>query len=581
MPQPRPRKLLGVLWILGAVAVPILALAFSLAIAAEIGLFSNLFVIFTLPVSIFMAKRGRRHFAKVGERYLERDPRAPVVFLREFGEEQSILDDTSESSGATFEQRLVDTFEILGPVVAIGQPGESLPPSGSIRLYVDDEHWQAKVAELIERSSLIVIQARGRSQGMFWELDHVFKRNPFKRTMLAFPFQHVFSPRERYVDFRESFEKMTGIKLPYETSEYIYFESPDTPIPMPMPELVVARLAPEAFQKHLLRVARMQMIFQLSLAMLGVFLLLVTVKTGGYLRFGCAVLSAIYGSGVLSFAALRKNWGIPFVLALVAFYAVIAYALAADRLPGVSGSDIFFLWGATLLFPFLLVIARIWVLCRKQRKNEGDDGAVVARNSKSWIGNFLKFALVPIAALAAWLSVLAFAQAFPVPAHLTESQLLQLAAIQREIYAVANEPQCERMVQGSISRQGSIHIEDILDTLGTQLDGYRSTQKVVRTLPKDDAETYFALRESALSQEAANEIGPSAADVFNDTAQILSNPDEKMRFDAAWDPLTGKTTAPPDFDSSEAFCTIVQTVTRHYPELPKTDVTAFTRFLGF
>lgn len=581
MPQPRPQKLLGALWILGAVAVPVVALAFTLAVAATVGLVFNIFVLFTLPVSIFMAKRGRRHFAKIGEKYLERDSRAPVLFLREFGEEHSILEDTSERAGATFEQVLVDTFETLGPVVAIGQPGESLPPSGSIRLYVDDEHWQAKVAELIERSCLVVIQARGRSQGMFWELDHVFKRVPFKRTMLAFPFQHVFSPRERYLDFRESFEKVTGIQLPYETSEYIYFESPDAPIPVPMPELVVARLAPEAFEKRLLRSARARRILQVCLAMLGVFLLLVSVKAGEDYRFWGAALLFLYSTFALSFAVLRKKWAVPLVLALAAAYAVFAYALAADRLPGMSGSDIFGFWGFSLMGPLLAVFIKTWVDFRTRRKHKGDGGAAVVRNSKKWIGNLLKFACIPIAALAVWLSVLAYAHLFPSATHLTESQLLQLAPIQRGIYAAATETQCEQMLRDSILQQGSRHVEDVLNTLGAEFEGYRITQKVVKTLPKDDAETYFALREFAVSQETVPENGPSASEVMDDTAKILSEAGEKKEFQAASDPLTEKTDFPANFDVYGAYCTAVRTVTRHYPELPQTDVTAFARFLGF
>jgi hypothetical protein len=530
MPQPRPHKLLGVLWILGAIAVPGVALVFTLAVAQGIGAISNVFVIFILPVSIFMAKRGRRHFAKIGEHYLDRDPRPPVVFLREFGEERFILEDTSESSRGTFEQTLVDTFETLGPVVAIGRPEENLPPSGAIRLYVDDDHWQAKVAELIERSRLIVIQAKGRSQGMFWELDHVFKRVPFKPVMLAFPFQHVLSPRERYVDFRESLQKITGIQLPYETAQYIYFPSPDTPIPIPTPLFLVAQLAPEAFENRQRRHNRNSILLQISLAIFGAFLFLASVKADGDLRLWSAVILFFYGTAALTIVVLQKKWATPLVLALAAAYAVIASALFEDKLPGVSESDIFVFWGLTLAIPLLAILGQVYVNFGIRRKTKIAAGATAVPHPKRFSITALQFALIPIAALAAWLCVLAYVRAYPPATHLTDDQTLQLAPIQAKIYATASQNQCEQMLQDRIQLQRSAPVEDVLKNLGNEIDTYRSIQHLLGTLPKEDAATYSALRQSALSQPTVYEYGPSPAGAINDVAPKLTNPAEQASF---------------------------------------------------
>ena len=58
----------------------------------------------------------------------------------------------------------------VGPVVAIGKPGEPLPELGAARLYVADDQWQAKVIELMGKAALVVIRL-GASPGLLWEIE--------------------------------------------------------------------------------------------------------------------------------------------------------------------------------------------------------------------------------------------------------------------------------------------------------------------------------------------------------------------------------------------------------------------------
>ena len=48
----------------------------------------------------------------------------------------------------TPEQELADILEHVGPVVAVGKPGEPLPELGAARLYVSHDEWQGKVHDV-------------------------------------------------------------------------------------------------------------------------------------------------------------------------------------------------------------------------------------------------------------------------------------------------------------------------------------------------------------------------------------------------------------------------------------------------
>ena len=56
----------------------------------------------------------------------------------------------------------------VGPVIAIGKPGERLPQLGAARLYVDDDHWRDTIDDLMAESALVVVRA-GDTPNLWWE----------------------------------------------------------------------------------------------------------------------------------------------------------------------------------------------------------------------------------------------------------------------------------------------------------------------------------------------------------------------------------------------------------------------------
>ena len=89
----------------------------------------------------------------------------PVIYLRSFNADQL----TAKLEGSfTEEEHLTHVLMHIGPVVAVGRPGEELPEAGARRLYVGDNEWQSTVEGLIKRARLVVIRT-GLSGGLRWE----------------------------------------------------------------------------------------------------------------------------------------------------------------------------------------------------------------------------------------------------------------------------------------------------------------------------------------------------------------------------------------------------------------------------
>lgn len=117
---------------------------------------------------------------------LERDSRAPVLFLRAFTDDD--LPDTAVTGMTrTIEERLAKILKTIGPVICIGRPGEKHPELGAARFYVPDEAWQAAVEYFMQRAAAVVILV-GVSRGVLWEVDNALKEVAVQRLLLCFPY---------------------------------------------------------------------------------------------------------------------------------------------------------------------------------------------------------------------------------------------------------------------------------------------------------------------------------------------------------------------------------------------------------
>jgi len=108
------------------------------------------------------------------------------------------------------EQFLVSLLDPLGPVIAIGRPGERTPSVGAARMYLGDE-WKDVVHDLLKRSQFILMFA-GTTTHFGWELQEVFQNDPFVPIILILPFFRRY--RQPEVDrFVNMLETASGLQL--------------------------------------------------------------------------------------------------------------------------------------------------------------------------------------------------------------------------------------------------------------------------------------------------------------------------------------------------------------------------------
>lgn len=109
------------------------------------------------------------------QQILDRDGRPPIIYLRSFEHDQH---------GAWLESALTQATSDWGPLVAIGRPGEIIPPDGAARFYVGDD-WQAVVTHLIEVSQLVLIRLGG-TEGLAWEMQQIVASAAHEKLVLIY-----------------------------------------------------------------------------------------------------------------------------------------------------------------------------------------------------------------------------------------------------------------------------------------------------------------------------------------------------------------------------------------------------------
>lgn len=114
----------------------------------------------------------------------------------------------TEQLDATLEDRMAHLFRRFGRVVAIGRPGEELPPTGFPRVHLDpddpDDAWKEPVGAAIEQARLVVIacainEGTQSAEGTLWEYTEAVRVLRPSQVVLA-----AVGGREHYERFRES-----------------------------------------------------------------------------------------------------------------------------------------------------------------------------------------------------------------------------------------------------------------------------------------------------------------------------------------------------------------------------------------
>jgi hypothetical protein len=125
------------------------------------------------------------------------DAQSSVLYLRSFAEDSVTAESRPRglnkflSALKTEEEQLAAAVAPVGPLVAIGRPGETLPELGALRLYVSDDQWQDVVIRWLKSARLVILRVAGNTEGLRWEISQAARLVPPERLVLLLPLKRV------------------------------------------------------------------------------------------------------------------------------------------------------------------------------------------------------------------------------------------------------------------------------------------------------------------------------------------------------------------------------------------------------
>lgn len=114
------------------------------------------------------------------------DRRAPIVFIRSFSDDQTVLPDGE--SAIRLEELVSKTLRPCGPFVAIGKPGE-VRLAGAARAYFKDDEWRSEITRLFRECACVVAIA-GVTDNLRWELGEFLRTHGPRKLIVLFPREH-------------------------------------------------------------------------------------------------------------------------------------------------------------------------------------------------------------------------------------------------------------------------------------------------------------------------------------------------------------------------------------------------------
>jgi len=187
-----------------------------------------------LHTAVTCVRHGRKLRTYSAEEIMRKDPRPPVLYLRSFARDSEAADaeivesrsyDPATGSSTnrgwlimrTEEEQVVHVLQTIGPVIAIGKPGDTLPELGATRRYLKPgEDWQDVVEEWMAQASVVVLHA-GTSPGLLWELQIAKRKLSHEQLLILLS----LNPEE-YLLFKKRVEQLWASHFPYYMGRKVY-----------------------------------------------------------------------------------------------------------------------------------------------------------------------------------------------------------------------------------------------------------------------------------------------------------------------------------------------------------------------
>ena len=93
-------------------------------------------------------------------------------------------------------------------VVALGKPGEKLPPLGATRVYETDEDWKGTITDWVSHADQIILVA-ATTRATSWEKEQISQTGKLRELFIVFPKQEKETIKETF----DRILKLTGVQL--------------------------------------------------------------------------------------------------------------------------------------------------------------------------------------------------------------------------------------------------------------------------------------------------------------------------------------------------------------------------------
>jgi len=161
-------------------------------------------IVATVGIGIWSWDRAKQLRQMTAEEARRHDKRPPALLLRSFKDDILKLKPPMLSGKiikeTSFEEIIADQLWARGPVIAIGRPGEHIPPVGAARSYYTDAEWQTQ-AEKMALESKVIAMIVGITKGLGWEVRRVASLNILRKLLLIFPPIPADESTERWTAF--------------------------------------------------------------------------------------------------------------------------------------------------------------------------------------------------------------------------------------------------------------------------------------------------------------------------------------------------------------------------------------------
>ncbi|HKI03000.1 MAG TPA: hypothetical protein VKK31_13575 [Thermoanaerobaculia bacterium] len=124
---------------------------------------------------------GKKRLAPTAAEIRQEDRRPPILYLRSFAEDEPSGWFALARAGRkpSREEQMVAVLKTMGPVVALGDPGEELPDLGAARDYDPTREWRERVSGHLRETQLAVLRIGEEiSPSLRWEIEQSVEHLP-------------------------------------------------------------------------------------------------------------------------------------------------------------------------------------------------------------------------------------------------------------------------------------------------------------------------------------------------------------------------------------------------------------------